>query len=433
MRDIALFCTVIGLLPVILARPWTGVLVWSWIGYMNPHRLTWGFAWDFPFAMLVAATLLVALVVSREPKRVPWTRETIVLVVFTAWMFISTIDAQYSHLAWTQWDKVWKIQLMTLVTLMLITTRERLDALIWVIVLSLGFYGVKGGVFTVMTGGQYLVLGPEKSFIAARGAIAMALNMTIPLMRYLQLNTTRWWIRHGLTVAMVLTALAVLGTHSRGGLLGLVAMGAMLLVKTRRTIIFGLIAAVAVYQLVQFMPEKWTERMESLTTPAETAEDDPAARNRINAWWFGYHKALEEPLTGGGFEVFVQHGTDFHSIWFETLGEQGFVGFGLYMMLWLFAWRTGSLLVRVGKRDPSTKWLRDLGAMVQTSLVAYAAGGSFLGLAYFDLFYHLVAVLVIGKTLLWKYEAEVGQEEPSPAKAPPGQGWSGTTRASQRS
>ena len=106
-----------------------------------------------------------------------------------------------------------------------------------VIVLSIGYYGIKGGIFTIKTGGVHLVLGPDKSFISTRGEIATALNMTIPLMRYLQLTTRRMWIKHGLTVAMILSLVAIFGTHSRGGFLGLAAMALFLIMKTRKKIL----------------------------------------------------------------------------------------------------------------------------------------------------------------------------------------------------
>lgn len=70
-----------------------------------------------------------------------------------------------------------------------------------------------------------MVLGPATTFIGVRGGIALALNMTIPLMRYLQLNTQRVWVRYGLTAAMVLTAFAIIGTQSRGGFIGAIVVG----------------------------------------------------------------------------------------------------------------------------------------------------------------------------------------------------------------
>jgi hypothetical protein len=45
--------------------------------------------------------------------------------------------------------------------------------------------------------------------------------------------------------------------------------------------------------------------------------------------------------------------------------------------------------------------------MIQASLVAYGTGGTFLGLAYFDLAYHLVAAIVIAKTIVLRAEQEI--------------------------
>lgn len=397
MRDIFVTVLILSTLPFILGRPYIGVLAWSWIGYMNPHRLTWGFAFDFPFAQIIAITLIISFVLSKESKQVPWTRESVVLLLLTLWMFLSTIFSAYPWLAWVIWDKVWKIQLITFITMILMKSRERIDLLVWVIVLSLGFYGVKGGLFTVATGGHYLVLGPAESFIATRGTIALALNMVIPLMRYLQLRATKTWVRHGLTVAMILTGFAVIGTSSRGGFLAFIAMGFMMMMKMRRKSLYVLLAIPIALLIFSFMPSEWEERMATLTNP-DIAEENASAHNRIQAWIFAYETALQHPWMGGGFEIFS--GVDAHSIWFEVLGENGFVGLGLYLLLWIMIWRTASWIKKAGKRDEEIKWMADLAGMLQASLVAYAVGGTFVGMAHFDLFYHLVAIVVLLKVVL---------------------------------
>ncbi len=53
-RDFFVLIVVMGSLPLILSRPFLGVLMWSWLSYLNPHKLSWGFAREFPFARLVA-------------------------------------------------------------------------------------------------------------------------------------------------------------------------------------------------------------------------------------------------------------------------------------------------------------------------------------------------------------------------------------------
>ena len=88
MRDIVITLIVFGSVPMIVMRPYIGVYMWSWLGYMNPHRLTWGFAYNMPFSAIVAAFLFVGLVMSKESKKIPWTPVTITLLIFIAWIII---------------------------------------------------------------------------------------------------------------------------------------------------------------------------------------------------------------------------------------------------------------------------------------------------------------------------------------------------------
>ena len=157
MRDLIVTGMVFGLLPFVFKRPWIGILLWSWLSYMNPHRLTYGFAYTFPFAMVVGLVTIGAFLFSKEKKEMVWSRETFVLLVFVGWMLFTTFFAFYPDKAWVQWNEVWKIQLMTFLTVLMITDRQKLHWLIWVIALSLGFYGVKGGIFTILHGGAYHV------------------------------------------------------------------------------------------------------------------------------------------------------------------------------------------------------------------------------------------------------------------------------------
>jgi probable O-glycosylation ligase (exosortase A-associated) len=401
MRDLFVTAVIFGLLPFVFKRPWIGILLWSWIGYMNPHRLAYGFAFDFPFGMVVGLVTIAAFMASKEKKEMPWTRETILLLIFVSWMLFTTFFAFYSDPAWFQWNKVWKIQLMIFLTALIITDRHQLHWLIWVIALSFGFYGVKGGIFTIINGGAYRVQGPEGTFIGGNNELALALVMAIPLIRYLHLQETRRLLKIGLAGAMVLTGVAAIGSQSRGGLVAMVAMGLFLWLKSRNKIVTGFYMAIAVYIMAAVMPQEWYDRMNTINT----YQTDHSALGRINAWHTAFNVAKER-ITGGGFEMFLpptfhqyapQPGNvhDVHSIYFEIMGEQGFFGFGLFMALGVMAWIRAQQIINRCKKDPDRKWAADLAAMIQVSLVGYAAGGVFLGMAYFDLPYHLMIILVL--------------------------------------
>jgi probable O-glycosylation ligase (exosortase A-associated) len=407
LRDLFLFGVVFGSIPIIVMRPYIGVLVWSWLAYMNPHRLTWGAAFDFRFSLIVAAALLVAVLLSRERKQMIWTPLTIAWLVFFAWTFITTQLAINQEGAGIEWSRWWKINLVSLLTLLVMQSRERLHLLVWVIALSLGFYGVKGGIFTIATGGGYMVYGPALSFIEDNNAMGLALILTVPLLRYLQLESKERWIRWGLTAAIVLCIAAILGTHSRGALLGLAGMGAYLVWKSpgRFKVLFFALLLLPV--LWTFMPESWHERMGTI----QAYEQDSSALGRINAWWFAFNLAKDYPIFGGGFNVFTEqlfqqyapNPDDFHdahSIYFEVLAEQGFVGLGLFLVLGWLALSSGRSVAKLVRGRPDLAWARNLSAMVQVAIVGYAISGAFLGLAYFDLFYHLVVIAAVTRALV---------------------------------
>ena len=398
MRDLFVAAVVFGSIPFILKRPWLGILMWSWLGYMNPHRIAWGFVTTMPVAMIIALATFAGILFCKEEKRLPWTRETVLLLIFTGWMFISTLLAQYPGMAWPQWDKVWRIILMTYVTMLVITDRQRLHWLVVVIAMSIGFYGFKGGVFILTGGSGNNVMGPSGSFIADRNSVGLALIMIVPLLWYVRLQLESYWLRLGLLAGGALTLIAIIGTNSRGALLGLAAMGFFFLMKARNRlgIIMALIPVVLVVLYV--MPPEWFERMHTI----ETYEEDASAMGRLYAW--GNAITLANMFFfGGGFRAVTGYGgTDSHSNWFGVLGELGWVGLAMFVLLHVFTWLSAAQIMRWAKPHESLRWARDLAAMVQVSLIGYMSAGSFLGLQYFDLFYHLVAIIVITKMLVQK-------------------------------
>ncbi|HEV2608910.1 MAG TPA: putative O-glycosylation ligase, exosortase A system-associated [Noviherbaspirillum sp.] len=407
MRDLAVTLIVFGSLPFILKRPYIGILMWVWISVMNPHRESWGFATTFPFAAIIAATTLLSLVLTKDRKGLPITPITLVLIAFIFWMNVSTVFAIHPDQVYGNWNRVIKIMLMTVVTLMLLKTRRHIELLIIVLVFSLGFFGVKGGIFTVMSGGQYRVWGPADTFIGGNNEIALALIMVIPLMHYLQIMTEKKWIRHGLTIAILLCAFAALGSYSRGALLAIAAMAGFLWLKSSKKLVLGMLMVISIPILVAFMPDQWTERMDTISTYKE----DSSAMGRINAWMMAYNLAKDRPLVGGGFEIYdlevfgryAPIPTDVHaahSIYFQALGEHGFVGLGLYLLLGFLTWRCGSWIVRHTRKREDLKWAYHLAAMVQVSLIGFAVGGAFLSLLYFDVPYYLMAALVLTRRVI---------------------------------
>ena len=409
MRDLILVVFLFGSVPVILWRPAVGIFLWVWVSVMNPHRMTWGVAYDFPFAQLIAIAILVGMLFSREPKRLPVTPVTVVLFLMVLWMNVTTFFAFDIDGALPLWERVMKIQLMVFVALYLLHSKQHIQVLIWVLAGSIAFFGIKGGLFTLRAGGEYRVWGPPGTFIEDNNALALATQLTIPLLYYLFLQVRKRWLRWGLLAAMMLCILSVLGSYSRGAGLAFAAMVGFLWWKSRRKLITGIAFAMLLPVAVGFMPEKWKERMQSV----QNYEQDASAGGRINAWMMAVNLANDRPLVGGGFEiyndkVFGRYAPDpsdvhsAHSIYFQMLGEHGYVGLALFLLLWALVWRNASWINRQSRSRKNLHWASDLARMIQVSLIGYAVGGAFLNLAYYDVPYNLLIALVLTRILIEK-------------------------------
>jgi probable O-glycosylation ligase (exosortase A-associated) len=422
MRDLVLALFIFGTIPFILSRPYIGLLVWSWLGYMNPNRLCYGFAISFPWVQLMAIVTLMSLVLSKESKKIPWSAVSVLLVAFLLWTGISTYYAAVPVSAWKAWLEFVKILVMVFVTLILVDNRQRMDWLVWVIVVSLGFYGLKGGIFTILKGGNYHVLGPSASFIADNNALALALCMTLPLIRYLQLHSSRKWLRAALWVLMILTSVTVIGTYSRGGLIALAVAWGALFLKSRRRFAVVLVAVAIGFAAYHFMPSQWTERMGTL----QHAEQTDSGATRIESYKFAVNVALHHPFLGGGFNVYQSPSawaryapTDsipraIHSIYLRVLGEQGFMGLALFLALLFASWRNCSKARKLTRGVEEMKWAFDLASMLQVTLVAYMTAGAFLPMSYFDLSYQLMALsAALSAHCIW----QIRRREPPMAEA----------------
>jgi probable O-glycosylation ligase (exosortase A-associated) len=426
-RDVLLTFVIMGWRPFCLSRPWIGVLTWSWLGYMNPHRMTWGFAYDLPFGMMVMLATVVGLVITKDKKGLPNAIEVYLLLALWGWFLVTTLFAFYPDEAWIQFNKVSKILVGIFLSLFLLQDARKVRALIWVIALSIGFFGVKGGIFSIMTGAQNQVLGPRDSFISGNTEIGLALNMVIPLLIFLQREETRAWRRRMLMAAAILSIIASLGTYSRGALIGLAVVVPLVFLKSRARLILLPLLAIAIVVLPSVMPRQWLERMGTI----ETYDQDVSANQRLNSWYVARELAKDYPIMGGGFRTFsrdiyeaympgykyAENALDAHSIYFQVLGEHGFTGLVLFVALIASTLLSLRRLIWKTRRDPSQQWICNCAQMLEVSVLAYAVSGAFLSMSYFDLFYHQVVITVILKTLV---TAPVTAPEASIALEPSG-------------
>lgn len=270
---------------------------------------------------------------------------------------------------------------------------------------SLGFYGFKGGLFVLLTGGHHMVLGPPGSFFEANTELALVMNMALPLLLYLAREETRRWPRHCLWAAFFLTVMTVPFTYSRGGVIGLVVVLIVLFVRARRRLLLIPVVAIGLIGFAFFAPGQWVDRMQTL----EDVSADGSAQLRLMSWRVALRIAEDRPVFGGGFKVFVHRetydiympeyprafGHDAHSIYFNLIGEHGWGGLTIFATLLTLALLKLRSIRRLARANPEVAWAANYAHMIQASLATYLVTGAFLSVAYFDLAYQLIILVPV--------------------------------------
>ena len=411
MRDALLALIIVTLLFKAFRRPEIGCYTWAWLSLMNPHMMTYGFASSMPWALAAAVVTLVGVLLSPSRKALPMNGGVVELILLWLWMTLtSALSINPPDLVWDRWIFVSKVFVMLFATLMLIRGRKQIDTLVWVVVCSIGYFGFKGGAFTIATGGSYRVWGPVGSMVEENNALAVALIIVLPLIYYLRETSPGVWMKRFLLLAMVLVGASILGSQSRGALLGLLAMASVLGLKSKHPVRFSLVLIVLLVIGIAFMPDSWTARMDTI----QSYNEDNSAMSRVYTWQTLWNVAKDRPWVGAGFRAdnvalfsrYAPTGAQFamfqggawvaHSIYLQALGEHGFVGLALYLSMWGWVWFTASRVARQAEKLPElAAWVPTLMRMCQVSTIGFCVGGAFLSLMVFDLPFYILAFVTL--------------------------------------
>ena len=418
MRDILLTLIFVALVPAIVRHPEVGAYAWVWISMMNPHKLTYGFAYSLPFAQAIVLLTILGYFFKKEKQPLPMNGGVAILFLLIFWVTLTSFFAIGAQdRVWDRWIFFMKIQFMIIFTLLLLRDRKQIEILIWLIVLSIGIYGVKGGIWTLLTGGGGRVWGPSGGLLQENNSLAVALVMILPLVYYLMSMAKTRWLRWGLIASMVFIAFSILGSQSRGALVALLAMAALLGLKGKYPVRSSVALLVLVAGAIAFMPATWVDRMDTI----QTYSSDSSALSRIYTWHTMWNVALDRPLVGAGFaadtpEVFASYAPNdaryeaffgriyvAHSIYFQALGEHGFPGLLLYLGLWVWVWFSAGRTAKAAEALPGMQdWAPLLMRMCQVSTVGFCAGGAFLSMMYFDFPYYLIAIVTLTRSAIQK-------------------------------
>lgn len=407
MRDLLVFATVLYLLPVSFRRPFTGLMLFSWLAYMRPQDLCWGFARDMRFSFYVGLTMVVGWFVL-ERGRKPFTRwdvRTLLMLALGVLVSLSYAFAEHQNVYFTRYFiEFLKIILVAWFTVGQVDSKERLRAMLWMIAGCLAFYGAKGGVFGVLTGGATILRGPG-GMMEDNNDFALALVMNIPLLWYLgHDDRDKPFVHKGTRIAIFLTVITVALTHSRGAFVAMCTMA--LWIAWRSGKLFRAAAGLALCGVlfVSLAPESVLER---LSTIGDTQESSAAAR--LRSWSVAMKMVGDNPLLGVGLRNFQPRYLEYagipideearvktyvaHNSYLQIWAENGSLAFGCFLVM------LGSVFVAcrkvywMGRSRPDMAWAANYARMMEATTIAYMTGATFLNRGHFDLLYHWLALV----------------------------------------
>lgn len=400
MRDAAILAALLGLAAAAFHRAWLGVVGLAVVGFLHPQGYATGFLAGAPVYqagfLVVCAAAVKALVVDKWRPVLFWDWRLAAIGLLWAWFALTTWQAINP---WAAWLKLWdvaKILPPLILLLLLIDTREKLAALIAAIGLSIALAAIKGGYWAIMTGFNDRVYGPPGSPYAGNNEFAVAVVMAIPLLVLWRRASADAGLRRVLVAVIALCYVAVLTSWSRGGLLSLGVVTALLALQSRRRwLALAAIAGGAALVAASF-PEAWFGRMQTIAA----FQGEGSAQARLEIWRIGLDFVAAHPLLGGGFDGWVfaslPTGThrDWHNAYIELAAEHGLIGLGLWAALVLGSIASLIATARRARRS-AIAWPADYAAMLGASLAGYLAGAAFLGIAYWELLYWLLAASML--------------------------------------
>ena len=414
MRDIITLVFMMGLAPLVIRSAFASLLMWSWANLSALGFYMYGFMAGVPYVMVFAVSTLVLMMTQRKQIVGRWElggAQVLFLMFSLHALFVASFAYPGIERNWEIATNLLKNILLCLLMPLLVVNRARLVAMVIIMALGLGGHGVVEGLKFLASGGAHIVLGNPK--LGDNNHFAQSVLLSVPLAFYLwQYSKTRPW-RYALLGFMFLVAMAVIATKSRGGLIGFVCFGVWMVLMGRQKFKGLLIFAAIGLAIYAAAPASWFERMETL----QSANEDASFMGRVTAWKRASAIAVENPVFGGGFRAVqapvifeqfrykqgllgfvetpnVNYPAAAHSIYFEVLGDMGFVGLLIFVAL---MWTTFSArsevqgLVRKSGRD-DLLWAADMVNALAGAMFIFLITGAALSAAFYDFHYMLVAL-----------------------------------------
>jgi probable O-glycosylation ligase (exosortase A-associated) len=397
-------------------------LGYVWVDTFQPQNVAYILLNQFPVALIMGLVALGGYFLMDRRHPPPLNLQTVLQVTMAIWVTITLTWAQVPEAAWVKWDWAFKTIAFATFIPFVIRSRAQIEAFAQTYVFSLAANFLPYGLKVLLSGGGYgrdLGLEGGNTGLGEGGMLSTSCLMAVPLAIFLashsqlipkfKLMPVAYWAVAGLAVA------TALGTYERSALVGLVVLGIYMWVRTKHKIGFGIVLAIVACLVIYTTSGAWNARVSTIGN----FEQEDSALGRILVWQWTLGFVSTHPL-GGGFATYLinhieypaaganpghtEFGRAFHSSYFEVLGEHGYPGLVLFLLL---AGSTILMLRRLAKKArayPELEWLVGLSNALQSGLAVFLTCGAFVGLAFQPMFWYFVSMSISLNAYMWRVE-----------------------------
>lgn len=419
MRDLGLVGFLAALIALGFRRPFLFVLAYAYVDIVSPQRLSYYLLNALPVSLICFALALGGWLLADDKKGLRIAGRQWLMLMLLAWAGYTTMTADLPAEALGKWDWVWKAMVFAIFLPFTLRTRLRIEALILFMILSAASIIITGGIKTLLSGGGYgslNLLVDNNSGLYEGSIISTVAIAIIPLILWLAAHGTVFLRNRRVRLfaaGLIFACLLIpVGTQARTGIVCIAMLGILMLRATRRRLLYLLLVGTIALAAIPFLPDSFTQRMDTI----QGYRADSSASTRLAVWRWTWDYAKEHP-GGGGFEAYRQNrlsmtlmreegglissqthvdaGRAYHSAYFEMLGEQGFFGLGLWLLLQL----TGLIgMERIRRRfvtsDDTERWIAPLATALQHGQIIYLVGALFVGIAFQPFMFMLLGVQI---------------------------------------
>jgi probable O-glycosylation ligase (exosortase A-associated) len=423
VRDLAFVGYLLALLALGFRRPFLFVLAYAYVDIVSPQHLSYFLLNAVPLSMIVAALAIGGWALADDKKGLTIAPRQWLMILLLVYAGLTTLHADVPDHAPEKWEWVWKSMVWAIFLPVTLRTRLRVEAYLLFMTLSAAAIIIVGGIKTAASGGGYGALNlmvSSNSGLYEGSTISTVAIAIIPIILWLAKHGTIYpsdWRVKLFAANLVFACLLIpVGTEARTGLVCIGVLGVLMLRNVKRRLLYMAGVALAVAVAVPFLPQSYAERMSTI----QNYQADNSASTRIAVWKWTWDYAKAHPL-GGGFEAYRQnqlqvHTVDakgagpvqevdwrvqadraraYHSSYFEMLGEQGFPGLGLFLLIHAIGlWRMEAVRRRYRKREGDEAWIAPLATALQGAQLIYLVGSLFVGIAFQPFVWMLIAVQI---------------------------------------